>query len=426
MNKVAFTICAKNYLGLAQLLENSIKTHNDDIVFFIFVADEFTNTENLPNNVIIAKNSLNISNDLWNDMSFKYDLTEFCTAIKPYCFSYLFKKYTNNVKCLYFDPDIAVFNSLNSIYDKLKNDSIFLTPHIVTLQKDYTGTLAEQKYLYSGMFNLGFVGMKSDKISNNIIEWWEERLKFGCFKSQSENYFTDQKWIDFLPILCPVGMHISFDLGNNLAPWNFYEREVIVIDNEYYIVNRLNNSVEEKYKLNFVHFSGYDYNSMISGIHLQNNISSFECPEDVRSILLEYEKELKDSNFIKYSNLQYSYNYFSDGSKLHEFQRRIYRRLSEDFNFKDNPFDHNGAFYRNLTKNKLIDTKNVSLIIEKESEPSTKKKIVLLNYLFLIIYKLLGKSRYFTLLKVIRRYSILENQILVYDNKFLKNTKLRK
>lgn len=426
MEKIAFTICAKNYLGLAQLLENTINSNNENIKFFIFIADEFSTYEELPANVIIAKNSLNIPFELWNEMSFKYDLTEFCTAIKPYCFNYLFKHFNNNAKCLYFDPDIVVFNSLESIYNKLENESIFLTPHIVTIQKNYTGTLSENKYLYSGMFNLGFIGMKSDKISLNVIEWWEERLKSACYKSQGESYFTDQKWIDFLPILCPSGLYISFDLGNNLAPWNFYERKLIKKDNEYYVINRIDNNSDNISKLNFVHFSGYDYSLMINGKHLQNNISSFDCPDDIVPVLLEYEKRLRQCNFSKYSNLKYSYNYFLDGSTIQEFHRRIYRRLIEDFGFIANPFDTHDSFYINLKKSKLVNVNNDKIIIQSEINPSNQKKIISLNYIFLIIYRLLGQNKYFNLLKILRRYSILENQMFLYDNFYLKNSKLRK
>ena len=144
MKKVAFTICAKNYLGLALLLEKSINDHNEDIEFYVFIADEFSKTDNidvLPKNVIIARDTIGIESSKWNQMAFKYDLTEFCTSIKPTCFKYIFEKY-NPDSCIYFDPDILVYNSLNTIYDILILKSIIVTPHIVTIQDKYSGKLA--------------------------------------------------------------------------------------------------------------------------------------------------------------------------------------------------------------------------------------------------------------------------------------------
>jgi len=209
MRKIAFTICAKNYIGLAQVLESSIKKFNNDIDFYIFVADEFeTKNEVLPINVLISRDVLPISYENWNQMSFKYDLTEFCTSIKPICFNYILNNF-NPDSCIYFDPDILVFNSLKSVYEKLTTSSIVLTPHITTIENKYTGKLKEQNLLFSGMFNLGFLALKNDINSRKMLNWWEIRLEDRCFKDTMESYFTDQKWMDFLPSLFPENIHIS-------------------------------------------------------------------------------------------------------------------------------------------------------------------------------------------------------------------------
>ena len=63
MNKnCIFTICAKNYIGLALALEKSVKQYNDNVDFFIVVADEFdTGKEpSVAENVIEAKSVLEI------------------------------------------------------------------------------------------------------------------------------------------------------------------------------------------------------------------------------------------------------------------------------------------------------------------------------------------------------------------------------
>ena len=88
MKQCAFTIVAKNYIGLGQILGESLRRHNPDIDFSIFVSDEFEHQPaNLPKEIIIAKDVLSgISREQWLDMAFKYDLTEFCTAIKPFFF----------------------------------------------------------------------------------------------------------------------------------------------------------------------------------------------------------------------------------------------------------------------------------------------------------------------------------------------------
>src|SRR5882757_167696 len=123
MNKnVVFTICAKNYIGLAQILGNSLKKVNPDVDYYIFVADELSevNDITIPENVIECKYALKdfVDSDKWNEMAFKYSLTEFCTSIKAFCFKYLFetKKYE---KVIFLDPDIYVFSTFDDILSEL-------------------------------------------------------------------------------------------------------------------------------------------------------------------------------------------------------------------------------------------------------------------------------------------------------------------
>jgi hypothetical protein len=91
-----FTIVAKNYIGLAQVLEESVRK-NSTADFYIIVADEIDNEISslfsFPNNVLIAKTILSSIDDTkWKEISFKYNLVEFCTSIKPACFDYLINK----------------------------------------------------------------------------------------------------------------------------------------------------------------------------------------------------------------------------------------------------------------------------------------------------------------------------------------------
>jgi alpha-N-acetylglucosamine transferase len=78
---------------------------------------------------------------------FKYDLTGILYFDQPSCFKYV-EKFSPDA-CIYFDPDILVFNSLDTIYDKLQQHSIIVTPHITTIQDQYTGKLNERNLLYS-------------------------------------------------------------------------------------------------------------------------------------------------------------------------------------------------------------------------------------------------------------------------------------
>ncbi|MFV8327796.1 hypothetical protein [Flavobacterium sp. ZS1P14] len=428
MKKITFTICAKNYIGLALALEKSIRERNDDVDFFIFVADEFSaeeEIENLPDNIIVAKNTIGISQEQWQQMSFKYDLTEFCTSIKPSCFKYLFERFKPDA-CVYFDPDILVFNSLDTIYDELEYKSIIVTPHITTIQDVYTGKLNERNLLYSGMFNLGFLALKNDANAKKMLDWWEIRLEDRCFQNMMENYFTDQKWMDFLPSFFPTQLLISHDLGLNVAPWNFYEREIINRDNSLFVKNRIKKEVNTVYPLTFVHFSGYNYKALIDGEIIQGNIKNFEGYEDFKEIFDRYAKFIKQSDFSKYIKLGYSYNYFSNHVSISSVYRKLFRRLYEDKKIISNPFDAGNSFYLSLQGAKLINEKMQKTDkISIATVDNVEQKTLMLNRFFKIVFKCIGTNKFFMLIRLMRLYSKTENHVYLIDKSYLKDFKIR-
>ncbi|TDX00066.1 hypothetical protein [Dinghuibacter silviterrae] len=427
MKQAAFTICAKNYIGLAQTLEQSIRKHSPETDFFIFVADEFgpgDATEELPGNVLVAKDVLDIAKDEWYRMCFKYEITEFCTAIKPWCFDYLFEKYPMDA-IVYFDPDILVFATLNSIYLPLAEYPVLLTPHITTMEVDYAGTLPEQKLLFSGMYNLGFIGLGRSPISERFLRWWQVRLKDRCYQDKMESYFTDQKWIDFLPALLPGKVRISHDLGLNLAPWNFYEREIFAIDGCFFVRNRITRDDRVTYPLTFVHFSGFDYAALTRGEVSQKNISNFEVPRDMDPVFAAYWKAIEEGNFKRYSSFAYSYNFFSDGKYVSKTYRRLFRRLLEDGRVEGNPFEASGGFYHSLAQNGLL--KGGMAVSDKttiSNVSNADKKARIINRFLYILCRCIGPSRFFILVRLMRLYSKMENHVYLIDKSYFKRFKL--
>ena len=81
----------KTILVWLKFLEKSIREYYNDLLFYIIVADEIDNElkKELSTNILVAKETLNITPETWENMSFKYNLTEFCTSIKPASFRYL-------------------------------------------------------------------------------------------------------------------------------------------------------------------------------------------------------------------------------------------------------------------------------------------------------------------------------------------------
>ena len=393
MNKKSvFTIVAKNYIGLALILEKSIKKFDSDIDFYIFVADEFLTSEdlsNIPTNVLIAKDLLGIDSAQWTDMTFKYDLTEFCTAIKPSCFKFLLNK-DNYQKIIYFDPDICVFSSLTPIYSMLERFSFVLTPQITGVHLNYKGELPEWNLFANGVFNLGFLGISKSTASSKMLDWWEERLKDKCFMDRVHVYFTDQIWMNLLPgFFDNETFHVSHNLGMNLAPWNYFEREIVTKKDGFYVKTRNKDDILNLDKLIFFHAAGYSFIDFKNGVIKRKRITSLQNYPDIEPVLIEYRDAIvaNKEDFDKYIKLPYSYNTYANGIPIDKFHRRLYHGLCENKFLVVNPFSvYNGSLYSELDTQKLIKPDQDIDQYNKENIDKIDQKKKYISIFFKILY----------------------------------------
>ncbi len=433
-NKCVFTICAKNYTGLAQILEKSVYRYNSDTDFFIVIADEIDNdTPAFEDNVLIAKEILSIEENVWTNMTFKYDLTEFCTAIKPFSIEYFFNKGYKNV--LYMDPDTYLFDSLDYVYKKLETFLFVTAPHITIPEYPYTGDLPDTSFLFNGISNFGFVAIRNNPKSLNIIKWWEDRLTNQCFGEMLRALCVDQKWMDFLPAFLNYDeLFFSDNLGLNLAPWNYYERKVVKESDGYYVVSR-NGSVNNHDKLVFAHFAGYNYKEFATVGKVSNKarirLNTLKEYDDINILLDEYVKEVWRNKelFYKYLNLSYTYATFSNGVKIEKMHRRLYNGLVESFDYKKNPFNvvQEDNYYKLLKKKNLINCNRERTNVDSmkpDNINNYEHKLHWIYCLMRILYSVIGYRNYILFLQFVRRLSIYEMNTYIlgkqYENYTLK------
>lgn len=403
METCAFTIVAKNYIGLAMILGKSLAKHNPDIDFKIVVADEIEGkAKSLPNNLLIAKEELGYSTNVWRNMSFKYNLTEFCTAIKPSAFIRMFKE--GYQKVLYFDPDIFIFSDLSEMLYALDKFDVVLTPQIAGIHVEYKGEHPEWAMNVNGIFNLGFCGMSNTGLSLQVLEWWRKRLIDNSFADRSVGNFTDQKWMDWLPgFLGNEHLGVLRSLGMNMAPWNYFERELSKKHGEIYVKYRTDDNPQREDPLIFFHFAGYDYSEMKRGVICRKRIHNLKDYDDIQLATSIYCKSIKDEKelFDSFINLDYSYGKYSNGERIDDFHRRLYHGCQEDFN---NPFDTvAGSFYERLRKKGMLVADKVDNI-SKQNIQGLQKKKQKENIFFSILYSLLGYKRYVLFLKSLYFY----------------------
>ena len=409
--KCAFTICTKSYIGYVTALKESIKRYTDNIDFFVVIADEIDFDIAVPENTLVAKNILcNISEEKWVEQTFKYNLTEFCTYIKPASFLYFFN--TGYEKVCYFDPDLYFFDNLDAIYDCMNKYMVIVTPHCVNMEITDREDSAEFDARFSGIFNFGFLGLRNTVKTNDFLNWWHNRLDDKCFFDSMNFLCTDQKWGDLLPCYFnSEELYVSRSMGWNLAPWNFFEREICFDNGVWLVKNRYKNEVPEK--ILFAHFSGYDYKKMLEGKVIQKNDHNAKSYSDVELFEQLYVKIIANIRevFLKYINLPYTYNYFSNGQKIEKMHRRLYHSALLQKIDLGNPFDcENAKFYEKINKLSMHSNSNVDNFSAVINSTSTVKKLALFNRLMRVLYKIIGYKNYLSVLKLFQAYNWYENQ----------------
>lgn len=412
MKECAFTIVAKNYIGLGQILGKSFREHNPEVDFRIYVSDEFDSTpDNLPHEVLIAKNVIrDITAEQWRDMAFKYDLTEFCTSIKPFCFEHVFNDGYD--KAYYFDPDIYIFSSIADISQSLDEHSVTLTPQIAGIHVNYTGEHPEWAMNVNGIFNLGFCGIRNNRWGNLVVQWWKERLRDNAFTDRSVGEFTDQKWMDWIPAFLGNQFYTQQSLGMNLAPWNFFERKVTKdAKGIWHATFRTDDVPERDDILVFIHFAGYDYAKLKKGIIARKRIENLHEYDDINLVGAVYRDAIVENAavFDSFINQPYSYGKYDNGIKIASFHRRLYHGLRQDAcqGMKEdsiNPFSTGeGSFYESISKRGMIIQESIDNA-SRRNVGNMEGKQKMLSYFYRMLYRFMGYKRYVMFLKSLYFY----------------------
>lgn len=417
MKQCAFTIVAKNYIGLGQILGKSLRVHNPEVDFRIYVADEFPAVpDNLPKEVVLAKDVIaDITPQQWFDMAFKYDLTEFCTSIKPFCFEHVFSDGYD--KAYYFDPDIYIFSSIVEIIRSLDDHSMTLTPQVAGIHKHYTGEHPEWAMNVNGIFNLGFCGIRNNQWGNLVVKWWKERLRDNAFTDRSVGEFTDQKWMDWIPGFLGEELYVQKSLGMNLAPWNFFERKVYKASGtEWKVAFRTDDMPQREDALVFIHFAGYDYTKLKQGIIARKRIEDLQEYDDIAEVGAIYRDAIvaNASVFDSFISQPYSYSTYDNGVKIAAFHRRLYHGMKETVG---NPYSTaKGSFYEQLKKRRMIVEECIDNV-SRLNVGNLEEKQKMLSYFYKLLYMVIGYKRYVMFLKSLYFYCRPEMHTFLLKNK---------
>ena len=260
---LAFTICSVNYLAQARTLGDSLRQTNPDYTYVIGLVDKLSKAK-LPESLMPVYPMIEVDTIGIPDfaaMCDRYDITELNTAVKPFYIEYLYKTYPQAEAVIYFDPDIIVFQPLQDLNRALATYSLVLTPHTCSPTPDWERP-NEQHHLNTGIFNLGFIGLRNDETARQFVRWWQGRLVNECRNDLCAGLFVDQHWVNFAPVYYN-NVLIDRHLGYNVAYWNLHERFFYQNDAGQWWIRpvsdaKLDATLNVDEPLQFFHYSGYN------------------------------------------------------------------------------------------------------------------------------------------------------------------------
>lgn len=378
-NCAVFTVCNLAYLPKALVLaESLLKYEGKKLNIYIF--DRKVSVK-LPESIakFIWIEDVGVNN--LYQMAFKYDVTEFSTSLKPFLAIQLLESFDS---VIFLDPDTCLYHSLESIFMDLDKFPIILTPHY-TLPESNKIQNSDISMMRFGSFNLGFFAVSKSEEGLNFLHWWSDRCIRYCYFETQFGLSTDQKWVSIAPCFFQ-NLHISFNLGLNVAMWNAQERKITVNEKGCYIVN-------DKFPLIFFHFSSFDEKNP-ELLSKRDFSEKKKERKDLEVLAVEYQVALQGKK-IEASKIKYSFDYMNNGDYISPTLRRAYASVVAELPVDHDPFDINGVVGKFAKKNHLLEK------LTKQYAPSgfedirlNKIKFKILNWLLRLVLRILGPNQF--------------------------------
>jgi hypothetical protein len=309
----AYTSFTFSYLNRARVLASSLKRQHPEWVFWAVLTDRppdgfsFNASEEDFDQIIRAEDLFGDSTETW---LFRHDIVEACTAVKGKALLHIMDQPCVD-KIFYFDPDIAIFGSMQPVVDLLDNWSIILTPHQTTPEiTEIAIRDNEITSLHYGTYNLGFLAVRNDLESREFADWWSKRLDKWCFDRLDIGVFVDQKWCNLVPCYFD-SVKVLRDPGYNVASWNLSHRKATISEDGSLLING--------FPLRFFHFTklGPLGNTMTER-YAKDNIEIYE-------IWAWYEREVRRLSDPSIPAGWWHYGTFENGDKIPKAVREFYR-----------------------------------------------------------------------------------------------------
>jgi hypothetical protein len=263
---------------------------------------------------------------------FKHDVVEICTAVKG---PFLHQACGSGADVvMYLDPDTALLNPLDPLIEWLQEDEILLTPHLIDPNTERMSILDNDlSASRTGIFNLGFVAIRTRGEGARFAKWWNDRLLEFCYDDIPNGVFVDQRWCDHVPALFDK-VKVVRDPGYNIASWNLSQRTVSVGQDGQVRVNG-------DHLLRFWHFTKLGP----TGDTMTRKYAADNYP--VYEIWNWYKRQVAAATEDAIPERYWAYDSYADGSKIEKEHRVLYRERGDLRAAFPDPFAAGRGSFRN-------------------------------------------------------------------------------
>ncbi|MDP3749234.1 MAG: hypothetical protein Q8Q88_19535 [Phenylobacterium sp.] len=333
MKVLVYSSFTFSYLNRARVLFQTLRRFHPDWELVALITDEpplnfaFDPASEPFDRVVLAQD-LGIPN--FKGWLFKHDVVEVCTAVKG---PFLHQACASGADiAIYLDPDTALLNSLEPLVGWLQDHDILLTPHLVDPNED-RGAILDNDLSASrtGIFNLGFVAIRTSGEGERFAKWWNDRLLSFCYDDIPNGIFVDQRWCDHVPALFDK-VKVVRDPGYNVASWNLSRRTIAVGRDGGVTVNGQ--------PLRFWHFTKLGpTGDLMTKKYAGDNYPVYE-------IWNWYKRQVANTTVTTIPDRYWAYDAYADGAKIEKSHRVLYRERTDLQAAFPDPFATGRGSYR--------------------------------------------------------------------------------
>ena len=215
MDRVYCTCFDRNYLSRGLALYRSLRRYAPGSRLWILCLDQtayrLVCDLALPDLIAVQLSDFEAADPDVAATKASRSLVEYYFTLCPAWLLYVAQQEAASEWVTYLDGDLFFFGSPEPIYAELDDAAFAIIPH------RYPPALERLKRF--GIYNVGWVGVRTDLDGLAPLRWWREKCVEWCHDYVDGERFADQGYLQELARRFPRVRPIE-NLGANLAPWN--------------------------------------------------------------------------------------------------------------------------------------------------------------------------------------------------------------